>query len=131
MKEKIRRFMTGRYGADALGSFTLGLTVIFILMQIIFRLPLFGLCAMLTLVCCYYRMFSRNIPKRSAENGKYLFYRQKYFGGIGKKWKQLMDLRTHHIYRCPKCSQKIRIPRGKGMLEIRCPKCREVFRKKS
>ena len=84
-----------------------------------------------TLIVCYYRMFSKNIAKRSAENGKYLFYRQKYLGIFTKKKNQLLDRKTHHIYKCPQCRQKIRIPKGKGMIEIRCPKCRTIFKKKS
>jgi len=131
MKEKIRQFMVGRYGTDAFGGFTLGVTIVFIVLDVIFKLPLFGLLAVITLFFSYFRMFSRNIPKRSAENGRYLFYRQKYFGWWDRKKRQLLDLRTHHIYRCPQCRQKIRIPRGKGMIEVRCPKCNTTFKKKS
>ena len=129
MKEKIRKFMAGRYGIDAFGSFMIGVTLVLIVLSLF--LPLFGILATLSLIFCYYRMFSRNIPKRSIENGRYLFYRQKYFGAVDKRLNRLRDLRTHHIYKCPGCGQKIRIPRGKGMIEIRCPKCSTIFKKKS
>jgi ribosomal protein L37AE/L43A len=131
MMDKFRQFMAGRYGSDALGNFFLVLTAVFLVLNVLFRHGIFSLLAAVTLVICYYRMFSKNRAKRSAENGKYLFYKQKYFGIFSKKRKQMLDLKTHHIYRCPKCRQKIRIPRGKGMIEVRCPKCSMIFKKKS
>ncbi len=131
MKEKFRQFMIGRYGADDLGKFTVVLAIIFIILNVFFHHGVFSFFAMLTLFVCYFRMFSKNITKRSAENGKYLFYRRKYWAFFDKKRSQLLDKKTHHIYKCPKCKQKIRIPRGKGMIEIRCPKCSMIFKKKS
>ncbi|MBQ1331370.1 MAG: hypothetical protein IIY36_00440 [Lachnospiraceae bacterium] len=29
---------------------------------------------------------------------------------------------------CPSCSQKLRVPRGKGQIEVRCPRCGTIFR---
>ena len=69
--------------------------------------------------------------KRYAENQLYL----KYTAGIRKKISAIrygFSQRKHyHIYKCPSCGQKIRIPRGKGKIEIRCPKCNAHFIKKS
>ena len=34
-------------------------------------------------------------------------------------------------YRCPKCRQKLRVPRGRGRIQISCPRCGTQFIKKS
>ena len=83
------------------------------------------------LILVYVRMFSTNIQKRYAENMKYLEIKNRLLGKLKKTESQAQDLKTHHIYRCPGCGQKIRVPRGKGMIMITCPKCKKEFRKKS
>ena len=131
MKEKIMRFMYGRYGMDSLGK----------------CLVIVGLIAMLTagwtdslvlvtlswalIIYAYFRMFSRNIAKRSAENQWYLKKEMKVRGFFQKKKREWKQLKEYHIYRCPNCRQKIRVPRGKGRIAIRCRKCGTEFIKKS
>ncbi len=130
MREKMYRFMMGRYGSDRFNSFLIILAFVFFVISL-FGMRGFYLIGLLLLFYAYFRMLSRNTYKRSLENNKYLQYEYKvkrFFSGL--KWK-MKQSRTHHIYKCPSCRQKIRIPRGKGKIEIRCPKCGQTFIKKS
>ena len=40
-------------------------------------------------------------------------------------------MQTHRFFKCPKCGQVVRTPKGKGTIRITCPKCRETFVRKS
>ena len=83
------------------------------------------------IIYCYFRMFSRNVSKRYAENEAFLagvYKIRNFFRSQKGLWKQR---KVYHIYKCPGCRQKIRIPKGKGKIEIRCPKCGTTFIKKS
>lgn len=131
MREKIIRFMQGRYGVDAFSKFILGVSVIFLLLSMFFPELPFHFFGTILLIYCYFRMFSKNISKRYQENMTYLKYQNKVTAKI-HKWKRKMQQRkTHHIYRCPTCHQKIRVPKGRGRIAIRCPKCNNEFIKKS
>lgn len=130
MKEKLYRFMMGRYGNDSFNRFLLALSLVFFVISV-FGAGGFYLGGLACLVFAYFRMLSRNTYKRSLENNRYMKYEyqvKRYFSNL---WKNLKQSKTHHIYRCPSCRQKIRIPRGKGRIEIRCPKCGQTFIKKS
>jgi len=131
MREKFRRFMYGRYGNDNLNQFLMILCLICMVISMFFGGGFLYLVAIVLLVLSYYRMFSRKIYKRAQENQLYLAKTEK----IRKKWRgfinRMKQRRTHLIYKCPNCSQKIRIPRGKGRIRITCPKCRCSFEKNS
>ena len=115
---------------DQLNRFLMVLVMISLLISL-FGVRPFYLVGIAILVWSYSRMFSGNIYKRQAENSVYLRYeykvRQKFAG-----WKKAAKQRkTHHIYKCPSCKQKIRIPSVKGKIEIRCPKCGQTFIRRS
>jgi len=125
------QFMQGRYGADQMGQMLSAVSMVFLIISLFSRNQAWFLLAVIGIVYNYFRMFSKNISKRYAENQKYL----KMTVGIRRKlasWKsQLAQRKIYHIYRCPGCKQKIRVPRGHGKIEIRCPKCNTRFVKKS
>lgn len=131
MKEKLVRFMYGRYGMDSLGKFTIIAGVITMLLASWNDSLLLSLLSWACIVYTYFRMFSRNIYKRSAENQWYLGKTHKLRGAFYRQKNLMIQRKTHHIYKCPACRQKIRIPRGKGRIEIRCPKCSATFIKNS
>ena len=131
MKEKLRRFMTGRYGVDYFSRFTLTAALICIILSTITRISLFQILFWILLIYTYFRMFSRNIVKRREENNWYLNKTYKIRNFILRQKNSLKQRKTHHIYKCPNCKQKIRVPRGKGKIEITCPKCRISFIKRS
>ncbi len=87
--------------------------------------------ALLGIVYIYFRMFSRNISRRSAENQKYMKIHYKFMSRFNKVRARIKDSKTHRIFKCPSCGQKIRVPKGKGRISIKCPKCRIEFIKKT
>ncbi|MDL2302230.1 hypothetical protein LJC58_07740 [Lachnospiraceae bacterium OttesenSCG-928-D06] len=130
MKEKIARFMQGRYGTDRLNQFLLIVSIICILLSFfggeIFYVLFLGL-----MIYTYYRMFSKQIYKRGAENQWYLTKEMAVRRFFLSKKKEIGQRKTAHIYKCPNCKQKIRVPKGRGKIEIRCQKCETKFIKKS
>lgn len=132
-RERIYRFMQGRYGAGGADAFTRFLSALVLVLIILsfFRVPFTYVLALLVIIYMYFRLLSRNYYKRQMENNFYLKQEYKVKGFFSKLKRDLQQRRTHHIYKCPTCRQKIRVPRGKGRIEIRCPKCDTKFIKKS
>lgn len=79
----------------------------------------------------YVRVFSKNYHKCYAQNQKYLLLKKKVTGYFRKKKSIMNQRKTHRIYACPSCKQTVRVPKGKGKVEIRCPKCSTKFVKKA
>lgn len=135
MKDKLNRFMQGRYGVDNFARFTLGVALFVIVVGSFMRQNAAGgvldTVGFILIIYTYFRILSRNISARYAENKKYLGYTQKIRSRFTREKNMMEQRKTHHIYTCPGCGQKIRIPRGKGQkVEIECPKCHEKFIKR-
>lgn len=130
MRERLQRFMWGRYGTDRLNQVLLICAFLSLFISF-FGGGFFYLLATILLVYAYFRMFSRNVAKRSAENQKYLKQEMKVRGFFGKTKRNLAQRKEYHIYKCPQCGQKLRVPRGRGRVAISCRKCGNEFIKKS
>lgn len=125
MKEKFQKFMQGRYGIDDFSRFMLGVAMVSWIIQVFVKSKILYSWGILLVFYTYYRMFSRNIQKRYQENQKFLSIKNKICSKF--KWKRTPKDKLHHIYKCPTCKQKIRIPSGKGRICITCPKCKTEF----
>lgn len=131
LREKLQRFMIGRYGADQLGRFLSWVVVLLALFRCFIRsywiLSFIRGLLLLLLIILYARIISRDISRRSRENEAYLRFRF-HITEIWKKWRfRLSESRRYRIFCCPNCKQKIRIPRNHGKVSIHCPKCGNDF----
>lgn len=139
MKERIRRFMMGRYGVDAFGRFLNGAGMVLILLSLILSMfkatylvgtiLMFGawFCMIWTLV----RAFSKNHSRRYAENNWYLRKKARVSNWWNARKNRFAQRKTHRFFRCPQCSVTTRVPKGKGKVRITCPRCGNVFVRKS
>ena len=123
--DALRRFMYGRYGTDKLNQ-TLIIAALVLLLAgwlggrfLAGWLNVLSFLAYVPLICSIVRMYSRNIEKRRRQNAAFL------------RFLSALKDRDHRYYRCPRCRQTVRVPRGRGRINIRCPKCGEQFIKKT
>ena len=115
----LQRFMQGRYGTDKLNTALLILGMILCLVGSFADKMLIYDLAYIPLIYGLFRMFSRKVEARRAENAA--------FEGLLRRIRD----RSHRYFRCPSCRQTVRVPKGKGKINIRCPKCGESFIKKT
>lgn len=130
MREKIQRFMWGRYGSDRLNQVLMVCALVLMVLSVpgsdLLYLP-----ALALLGYVYFRMFSRKIGKRSAENQWYLAREMKVRRWFQGRKRAFAERKEYKIFKCPSCGQKLRVPRGKGRIAIRCRKCNTEFIRKS
>ncbi|MCR4902776.1 MAG: zinc-ribbon domain-containing protein [Butyrivibrio sp.] len=134
MRNFLSQFFVGRYGAygtDQMNKFILIIAVIFLVLSYITPFSMLYWVAFALLGYAYFRLFSKNIPKRYHENESYMKIQNKVTGFFKNFTSNIEQRKAYHIYKCPNCAQKIRIPRGKGNIVVRCPKCHTEFQKRS
>lgn len=133
----LRNFMVGRYGSDELNFFLL---IVYIIVSVIGSAANLGWLSIISLVLIiltFFRIFSKNIEKRRGENTKFLqiiWEIKNIFRGKGAKRqakKNIKNDKEHKYFKCKSCGAISRVPRGKGKIEITCPKCGNVIKGKS
>ena len=130
MKAWFQRFMSGRYGSDQFSMF-LSISALVLLVLGIFLSGILYYIGLAVLLYSYYRMFSRNIQKRYAENQWYLARSSAVRGWFDRLRTRFAQRGTYRYFKCPHCKQAIRIPKGRGRVSITCPKCGTQFIRKS
>ena len=124
----LQKFMMGRYGVDQMNIGVLIFSMVCTFTASLTRWLLLSILGTALLAYGVFRMFSRNVSARSKENQKFLVFWNKVKGiwykikdwFSGKK-RRFADRKTHCYFSCPKCKRKLRVPKGKGKIEISCP----------
>ena len=129
--------MYGRYGNDQLNNFLMKTFLVEFILCFLLRGVSRGLSTLMyylgfaTIIYVYYRLLSRNIYKRASENQAFLNKTANIRNKINSQKSIIKQRKTHRIYKCPTCKQKVRVPKGKGKISIHCPKCDTYFIKRS
>lgn len=131
LKMKFMRFMQGRNGVDQLSQFlNIVILIIFGISLFVRWKPLYWI-GLALLIYMYFRIFSKNISKRYAENQMFCNMRYDLAIKKNKKKQEWQQRKIYRFFRCPMCRQKVRVPKGRGKIAITCPKCRAEFIKRS
>ena len=123
----ISNFMQGRYGVDELGHSLCTGVIVLLIASIVFNLighiggsffyvfaSILNGVATVGIIYTFFRILSRDFSKRSAENDRFL-----------KKKRRTQNQKEFKYLKCPHCQQEMRVPRGKGKIAVKCPKCGE------
>ena len=124
----LSRFMYGRNGVDRLGLTMIWTALLLDIINMLLREKsvvsgITGLVSGVLLFTALFRMFSRNLEKRRAENTRFM---EKVWWPVSRRMagarQQRMD-KEHRYFTCHRCGAVCRVPRGKGRIVITCPRC--------
>ena len=128
---KMQQFMAGRYGND---EFTVFLIIVSLLFTFLgnFRPIRFLYFIGVALICfALFRSLSKNYEARRKELNWFLRWSEKPKAELKLLGNQIRDRKTHRYFKCKECKTVLRVPKGRGKIEITCPKCRAKVIKKT
>ncbi len=135
VRARVLQFMSGRYGNDQLNRFLSIAGLVFAFLAILLgktnAATLVWLIAVVLIVLVYVRMLSRNIYKRSDENTKYLRRKNSMIRAYNLRKERWKQRKSYKFFTCPSCHTTLRVPRGKGKINIVCRKCGNSFQGKT
>ena len=126
-REWLARFMYGRYGTDQLYYALLVLyLILFVLGRFLWFLP-FSLLTWVVMIYAVFRVFSRNIARRRAENDRFLKIWNPIRSFFSLQWRRIKECRTAVYRKCPDCGAMLRLPHRRGKHTAACPRCGRRF----
>ena len=126
----LRKLMYGRYGSDYLSFFLLFLYVVLIFISALPHMAWVSWLALAVLLWNLFRIFSRRIDRRRAENARFLAL----FGPFIRWFKMRRTIhrdKDHRYFKCPNCGQYLRVPPGNGKITVNCRNCGASFDERS
>ena len=131
MEEKIRKFLIGRNGPDLLSRDVYTAVLILLVIELFVRSGWLYYAGLIMIGYSMFRVLSRNIYRRQEENRAYRQRKEKAAGRVLLMKRQWKERHTHRYYRCPNCHNMLRVPKGKGRIDIHCPQCGTTFEKRT
>ena len=131
MGRKMQTAMYGRYGFDELSQVLSLLALACVIAGLFVDTGILSTIALVLYFYSIFRMYSKNIPKRRKELDAYYRLTNPVKSWFRLQKRKFAERRTHRYFRCSHCKTSLRVPRGKGKIKIRCPKCSTEIIKKT
>ena len=132
VRASFARFMSWRYGADQL---SMALVIAALVISIVGSFTGARMMTMVIsdalLIGAFFRMFSKDRYRRAHENEVYLSKTEGVRRGFTEWVNRLKNGKKYRYFTCPKCKQRLRVPRGVGSVTITCKNCGTKFDKKA
>ena len=123
--------MVGRRGPDELSLALLILGLVLSFVSSLSGIGLFYLAGLVAYGFSIFRIFSRKLEKRYAENVKFLAFWRNAKNSITQFINRLKNMRTYKYFKCPQCHSRLRLPRKVGEVTVTCGKCHHAFKQKA
>lgn len=125
----LQNFFAGRNGFDNLAKFTWVVSLILMLLSFIGGIAglIFETAAMVFLFITFFRILSRNVYRRSQENSRYLAKTARIRSKFRAARDRFSQRKDYKFFKCPACHAVLRVPKGKGKLQITCRRCGNRF----
>ena len=127
MRYRLRQFLDKSYGFDLLGYVLVAACMLLTALARILDWTFPGLLASIALVWAASRAFSHNIHKRWEENRRFTEWLPRLHQSLRNGMARHRQRRDYKFFRCPGCKNRLRLPRGKGRIQITCPRCGQRF----
>ena len=127
----LKKFMQGRYGRDQLSTFLFVISIALLMIGNFFDISFLLFISYVPLIIAIYRMFSKDVKKRSMENYKFAIFISPIYTKYKKVRNRIKLSKTLKYFKCHKCNAILRVPRGKGKILVTCPKCKTNIAKKT
>ncbi len=124
---RYRDLMKGRNGFDDLGRDVCLASFLLAIFSSLFKIGFLSYLSTAGYFYSLFRIFSRNIHVRTSENRIYRQKRTQFLRKLRLFSRRLKDMKDYRYFKCPECGQTLRVPRGKGEVEVTCPKCGHRF----
>jgi len=128
LRDRLIRFMYGRYGIDQLYYALAVLCFILLAVNSFVRSPVLSVIMWVVLIVMIFRTFSKNIYRRRMENEKFMTVWNLIKRKILLAVRRIREIRSHRYRRCPHCRAMLRLPYKRGKHTVQCPKCNNDFK---
>lgn len=137
-RDKLAAFFYGRYGVDQLYKFLMVVWFVLMIANIVVSRVeslwvvsiILSILSMTVLVFMFFRVLSKNLAARRAENDRFLKLWSPISGWFSLQKRRFKERKTHSFKKCPHCKKTVRMKKTPGEHTARCPLCGGTFKVK-